>query len=409
MCQGRPRSAFRIEGELTSRVAWLDHDDKQRKAMLEIVDLFREKDTVDDLGYGIVRDAISDTLFPGVSVLHTRPRYMLLIGWIYAGLLDDGISGQRAIDQGRKRELALSQTLLEAGETQGVIGRVAGKSLKRLPSAAYWAAIRTYGLLSVNSSLETYCRSIPVLRQSETVFEEGQRSQRQIWRLPPTPEGFPEEGVSLEFSAAEAHFLYERVMHAAGHSYLGLLLNHSVDEGAETPWAHPAAADAPERIRDDLTIAEYYSLAQHGPSLLYNKLVAQAARREDLVEDYEDRLTTWAEEINARFPTMPFALSDLWSLVDRVGARVTHRAREFIEWTLTLTPDQRSGLVRDRPAAERIALREYSLKRALSRLEGKRSLDSWSGSSGAGLLTYRWSSVVPMVRDIVTAREGSHA
>jgi len=55
MCQGRPRSAFRIEGELTSRVAWLDHDDKQRKAMLEIVDLIREKDTVDDLGYGIVQ------------------------------------------------------------------------------------------------------------------------------------------------------------------------------------------------------------------------------------------------------------------------------------------------------------------------------------------------------------------
>ena len=394
---------------MTSRVAWLDHDDKQRKAMLELVDLFREKDTVDDLGYGIVRDAISDTLFPGVSVLHTRPRYMLLIGWIYAGLLDDGISGQRAIDQGRKRELALSQTLLEAGETQGVIGRVAGKSLKRLPSAAYWAAIRTYGLLSVNSSLETYCRSISVLRQSETVFEEGQRSQRQIWRLPPTPEGFPEEGVSLEFSAAEAHFLYERVMHAAGHSYLGLLLNHSVDEGAETPWAHPAAANAPERIRGDLTIAEYYSLAQHGPSLVYNKLVAQAARREDLVEDYEERLTAWAEEMNARFATMPVPLYGLWSLVDRVGARVPRGAREFIEWTLTLTPDQRSGLVRDRPAAERIALREYSLKRALSRLEGKRSLDSWSGSSGAGLLTYRWSSVVPMVRDIVTAREGSHA
>lgn len=57
MCQGRPGSAFRIEGELTSRVAWLDHDDKQRKAMLEIVDLFREKDTVDGLGFGIVQTA----------------------------------------------------------------------------------------------------------------------------------------------------------------------------------------------------------------------------------------------------------------------------------------------------------------------------------------------------------------
>ena len=394
---------------MTSRVAWLDHDDKQRKAMLEIVDLFREKDTVDDLGYGIVRDAISDTLFPGVSVLHTRPRYMLLVGWIYSALLDDGISGQRAIDKGRSLELGLSQALVEAGETQGVMGRVAGKSLKRLPSAAYWAAIRTYGLLSVNSSLETYCRSIPVLRQSETVFEEGQRSQRQIWRLPPTPEDFPEEGVSLEFSAAEAHFLYERVMQAAGHSYLGLLLNYPVDEGAEMPWAHSAAEYAPDRIREDLTIAEYYSLAQHGPSLLYNKLVAKAAQRDDLVEDYEDRLTSWAEEMNSRFPTMPFPLSDMWLLVDRVGARVTPGAKDFITWTLSLTPDQRSRLVHDRAAAERIALREYTLKRALSRLEGKRSLDSWSGSSGAGLINYRWSSVVPMVRDIVTAREGSHA
>lgn len=394
---------------MTSRVAWLDHDDKQRKAMLEIVDLFREKDTVDDLGYGIVRDAISDTLFPGVSVLHTRPRYMLLIGWIYAGLLEDGISGQRAIDRGRRLELGLSQALLDAGETQGIIGKVAGKDLKRLPSAAYWAAIRTYGLLSVNSSLETYCRSIPLLRQSETVFEEGQRSQRQVWRLPPRPDDFPDKGVSLEFTAAEAHFIYERVMHAAGHSYLGLLLNRPVDEKAEMPWTHSAAADAPEQVRKELAIAEYYSLTQHGPSLLYNKLVAEAAQRGELIEDYEDRLGAWAEDINARFPVAPFRLPDLWTLVDRVGARVTPGARDFITWTLSLTPEQRTKLSGDRAAAERIALREYTLKRALSRLQGNRSLDSWSGSSGAGLINYRWSSVVPMVRDIVTAREGSHA
>jgi hypothetical protein len=244
---------------------------------------------------------------------------MFLIGWIYAGLLEDGISGQRAIDRGRKLELGLSQTLLDAGETQGIIGKVAGKDLKRLPSAAYWAAIRTYGLLSVNSSLETYCRSIPLLRQSETVFEEAQRSQRQVWRLPPCRDNFADEGVSLEFKAAEAHFMYERVMHAAGHSYLGLLLNRPVDDGAEMPWTHSASADAPEQVREALTIAEYYSLAQHGPSLLYNKLVAKAARREDLVEDYDERLGVWAEHINERFPVAPFPLSALWALVERVG------------------------------------------------------------------------------------------
>jgi len=394
---------------LTSRVAWLDHDDKQRKAMLEIVDLFREKDTVDDLGYGIVRDAISDSLFPGVSVLHTRPRYMLLVGWIYAGLLDDGISGQRAIDRGRRLELGLSQSLLDAGETEGVMGKVAGKSLKRLPSAAYWAAIRTYGLLSVNSSLESYCRSIPVLRQSETVFEEGQRSQRQVWRLPPTPQDFPQEGVSLVLSTPEAHFLYERVMHAAGHSYLGWLLNQPVDEAAKWPWTHAAAVDAPEQIHKTVTIAEHYSLSQHGPSLLYNMLVAQVAQRDDLAADYQERLHVWASDMNSRFPQMPYPLSDLWSLADRVGARVTPAARDFIDWTLTMSPEERTGLAQDRNAAQRIEVREYGLKRAMARLKGDRSLDSWSGASGSGLINYRWPSVMPMVRDIVTAREGTDA
>ena len=86
---------------MTPRVAGLDHDYKQRNAMLRIIDPFREKDTVDDRGFGIVRDAISDTPFPGVSVLHARPRYLLLIGWTYFGLLNDGISCQRAIDLGR--------------------------------------------------------------------------------------------------------------------------------------------------------------------------------------------------------------------------------------------------------------------------------------------------------------------
>ncbi len=64
---------------VTSQIAWVDHDDSQRRRMLAVIELFKEEGTVDELGIGAIRDAIADILFPGTSVLHTRTRYLLFI------------------------------------------------------------------------------------------------------------------------------------------------------------------------------------------------------------------------------------------------------------------------------------------------------------------------------------------
>ena len=58
---------------VVSRFGWLDTDDAQRRAMLSVVELFKDEGTVDEIGIGAVRDSISDRLFPGTSVLLTRP------------------------------------------------------------------------------------------------------------------------------------------------------------------------------------------------------------------------------------------------------------------------------------------------------------------------------------------------
>lgn len=54
--------------------------------MLDVVDLFREHDTRDELGVGSVRDAFADMLFPGTSTIMTRARYFLLVPWAYQRL-----------------------------------------------------------------------------------------------------------------------------------------------------------------------------------------------------------------------------------------------------------------------------------------------------------------------------------
>ena len=116
---------------MTSTFGWLATDMRQRRNMLEAIDQFKDETTVDDLGLGVIRDAISDTLFPGTSTLHTRIRYTLFVPWLLqlAAVNNTDTSSMRQAFEAS--EFQLVPALLAGGETQGVIGRVAGQSLRR--------------------------------------------------------------------------------------------------------------------------------------------------------------------------------------------------------------------------------------------------------------------------------------
>jgi len=45
---------------------WLDYSECERRKMLDVVDLFREHDTRNELGVGSVRKAFADMLFHSV-------------------------------------------------------------------------------------------------------------------------------------------------------------------------------------------------------------------------------------------------------------------------------------------------------------------------------------------------------
>ena len=69
---------------MTSTFAWLDFSDRDRQRAMDVVDLFREEDTRDELGIGVIRDAFADRLFPGTSTIQTRVRYFLFLPWVFA-------------------------------------------------------------------------------------------------------------------------------------------------------------------------------------------------------------------------------------------------------------------------------------------------------------------------------------
>ena len=53
-----------------SSFTWLDYSERDRRKMLEVVDLFKERETRDELGLGAVRDSFADQFFPGTKHDH---------------------------------------------------------------------------------------------------------------------------------------------------------------------------------------------------------------------------------------------------------------------------------------------------------------------------------------------------
>ncbi len=86
---------------MTSTLSWIDHDASERDRMQRVLQLFRERDTRDELGLGSIRDSFADQLFPGTSTIQTRLRYFLFIPWAYTQMENRRVPADRFADEGR--------------------------------------------------------------------------------------------------------------------------------------------------------------------------------------------------------------------------------------------------------------------------------------------------------------------
>ena len=105
---------------MTSTFAWLDYSGRERRTMRGVIDLFREKGTVDELGLGVVRDAFADGFFPGSSTLHSRAHYWLFVPWIYRRLESERASSGRADTPARQLQADLVRALA-AGDDRALL------------------------------------------------------------------------------------------------------------------------------------------------------------------------------------------------------------------------------------------------------------------------------------------------
>ncbi len=407
-----------------SSLTWLDYSERERQQVMEVIDLFREEGTRDELGIGTIRDALSDTLFPGTSTIQTRLRYFFFVPWVMTELERRRISSHEAAAGSRRLQGRLRDALMVGGDNEGVIGSFAGHQVQRLPTNVYWNGLGVWGVRLYPGSEVAYYQSLNGFydrqrtNRGSTDGEPGKEAELTNWdpALPPSPDELLQE-MDFSLTEAEADYLVDRIRRRAPDSLLRELIDRQARIGRKVafPWDHPATEDLPPKPAAALTHAHNFSQLIHGAALLYNLILAEKSQWEEGVDDYRFRLAAWWDQTIERADA--FAQWDreaFWAFLARTGARITPQTRSFVDtWRTWFDQATRIESLIDKGAVrDLIIARERRLKGKRARIGDQRAMETWSGASGTGQLDYRWNRpVAGYLNDLAAAfqRGGNNA
>ena len=404
-----------------STIAWLDTTAEEQRVARELIALFTQTESRDELGIGQVRDAFSESLFPGTSVIQTRARYFLFVPWCYRDGKAHGTSGDKCRTRGERQERQLIAAFLESRENgeiddlSGLIGIRAGTAVKILPSSIYWGALSRYGILTHNTD-----PSHLGLRDTTDPDPATELANRQIgdWEpgLPPPPEDFPAQvpgGFDMTYD--EAAWLADRILMTTQGTALSHLLERreQISSEAGFPWD-----SIPESQFEVLHHAWLFSAVMHGAALLYNLLVAerydqnpQLTRLDSLVDSYRDWLQDWADQSIAPIfgEVRSWDVDRMWQLIAARNPRIHPATQMFVNSWITAVKQGKAASAADDQGLRNLVHRREARKGNQSRLANERMLATWSGASGSGQLAYRWGTVRVLVNDIVRGLQADAA
>lgn len=375
--------------------------------MRDIIRLFADRDSRDELGLGQIRDGLGDALFPGTSTLHTRARYLLFVPWI----LQDAARRANPGVEADRIERKLITAIRDSDDYAGLLGMQAGSALKTLPSSVYWSMLRKYRILrdpalTLQAALALDGRSV-----GGDDLDEGSGGKFHAWSttMPRAPRSFPATvagGFALRNE--EAGWLRDRILDEAPGTLMAHFVVNRPSNDSRAPWADPAEQSVTGEARTLLDHAHAFSAVMHGAQLLYNLMLAEQHHdaglesEKDRVDKYRDDLDEWARTLDSVVDVAMWDLDDLLVRVQKVrGAPVHPRSVRFIgDWFGLLRRIPADDVVDHHEPRDLIAKREKQNKGPQARLGNPRRLQTWGGGSGAGALVYRWPTVRTILNDI---------
>jgi hypothetical protein len=67
-----------------SAIGWVEFSSEHRERVKTVIDLLSVPGVIDELSIGAIRDSFSDYLFPGLSTVQTRVKYLITAPRIFS-------------------------------------------------------------------------------------------------------------------------------------------------------------------------------------------------------------------------------------------------------------------------------------------------------------------------------------
>jgi len=400
---------------MQSAFSWLDFAESDRQRAMQVIDLFRERNTVDELGFSPIRDAFADHFFPGTSTIQTRARYFLFVPWILKRYEKRELTAQERAAKLRRREVKLIQALLKGcADPTGIIGREAQGGLQRMPSSVYWRGLRLWGIRLFDGSIEQYFRRLSregsaASRPLSSDDGEPMDGVSRDWHLglPSEPDGMF-ESTSLELREEESEFLRDRICTCQPGSLLARLVASGHEQlAARYLWDAEVVRSMPAELLAEIEHARLFALCAWGGPLAYSlRLARMKSGSEELVGQLESALGEWQAAVGSDESGLQhWDRAAYWELVRRLNARISARTEEFAERWICIALRAAAGerVWDDEHVGGLIANRERQLKGEGARLlpENLRARDRWKGDPSGGPIDYRWDRTQIILNDIL--------
>lgn len=413
--------------------AWLAHDDAEAEQLRRIVEAFGDKGTLDPIGFGPIRDAVADLLFPGISTIQTRARYFVFVPRIFQALEENQVPPEEFATRLRAEEVRLIHALVAGQRVAGaawndpdwlgIIGREAQSKVRNLPSTIYWNGMQAFGIRQFSGSvadyrrrLRAYYRGLDAVQHDEDGDPVGVPPRN--WD-PHVPEAGQLAGdtESFHLTFEESEYLTAQIRLSQPRSLTSVMLVDDASSDAEAPWEVPTTDNALATLLRD---AEHFSLLSHGVQLLYNVLLYERWRTElgakgenDNEEMVRERASEWAQEVSGRIDELADVAEAFPGFLHRLrgaGARVPGETQRFFQsWIQAATVDPHAA-VENADQAEAVRSRERQLKGGLAKLVARPALESWAMRAEPQAderLTFRWDNARRIVDDVLAGRSTS--
>ena len=295
---------------LESFIGWIDLEPKDLSRARDYLRKL-EEGTIDELGFGIIRDSFSEDFFPATSTVMTIARQYLFVPFFCIH-----IESRMVKEKNWDTRRAMSEVYDMENHLRDCVSIIRKEKVKRLPSIIYWPALRKLKIFRGGHSISSYFRKVKEAADRSFRDDDGMahldREGLGFWdpeivRLYFKEKNFIEDDrlqfadprdikKNGELTVAEARYLqavYRGHQLTEKSSIMSYLLDKEMDKEFTFPWDSPCPSELKAKVEE----SRRFSMLVAGARLVYYRMIIGERSARGLPDiqapDYSELFSAW--------------------------------------------------------------------------------------------------------------------